>query len=455
MAASRGIEPFPDPALSRVDQSPDTASRDAPDHGPGRAPLGTSRNLQPLDRRLERFRRRQRSCGWLIGAAREEAGLPRDGGEGWIRPPRPARCRWRVAGRVGVHAEQGRSAHFSGLERCASIWACPVCSAVIRAHRAAEIQQGADRWCSDGGSTLMFTVTLRHRLEDGLKQSLDLLQGAYRRMTGSRPWRALLARHGYVGQIRALEMPWGSLNGWHPHAHVLAFFEGEISDEQIATLEREAFALWESAVLREGGRSLIEARGLKVSRGAAAYIAKVQEHEQKWLAGAELARFDVKRGRSGSLTPFELLDGPDLWRRALWVEYVTVTKGRRAIFWSKGLRDLVGVGDEVEDGAVIAETETAALVFLLKGELYDLMRDDPGALVETLEMAEMVAGGGPDGIIETETGDTGGLETRGRPGQAHPSAGGPRAPVPQGAPAPRTRATGAPPWMRDLGRPEA
>lgn len=307
-----------------------------------------------------------------------------------MRPPRPARCRWRVAGLVGVHAEPGRAGHFSGLERCASVWACPVCSAVIRHLRALEIQEAADRWGEAGNSTLMLTFTLRHRRQDGLRESLDLLQAAYRRVTGSQAWRGLMKRHGYVGQIRALEMPWGSLNGWHPHAHALAFLTRTLDDDELARLEVDAFRLWEAAVIAEGGRSLLASRGLKVTRGAAAYVAKVQERE--WLAGAELARFDLKRGRQASLMPFELLDRQGEAYRALWCEYVEVTRGRRAIFWSKGLRTLVGLGqEELTDEEVIAQTETADLVFVVDGEEYDEMRDSPEHLVGLLETAEGIA----------------------------------------------------------------
>jgi hypothetical protein len=269
-----------------------------------------------------------------------------------------------------------------------------VCSAVIRNVRAREIQEAADGWVSAGNSTAMLTITLRHRFEDGLRDSLDLLQRAYRRVTGSTAWRRLLAGYGYVGQIRALEMPWGLANGWHPHAHVLLFLRGRVRDEDLAALERQAFALWEAAVLAEGGRSLVVGRGLRITRGAAAYVAKVQDRDGGWLAGAELARHDLKRGRAGSVMPFELLDREDSRSRALWVEYVEVTRGRRAIFWSKGLRALLGLDVERTDDEVMADTEASDLLLVLDGPDYDGLRDDPRALVAVLEDAEAIARGG-------------------------------------------------------------
>lgn len=362
---------------------------------------------------------------------------------------RPARCNWRVAGLVGVHANEGQSAHFSGLERCGSIWACPCCAAVIRNHRAVEIQAGADRWVQRGGSVLMMTPTLRHRRSDGLRESLGLLQRAYTRLMNSRGWKALMKRHGYAGQIRAVESPWGTENGWHPHAHTLLFM-GQMTDDEIAAVEREAFDLWQLALTKEGGRSVLRGRGLVVTRGAAAYVAKVQEHDgPEWLAGSELARGDLKRGRGKSFMPFELLDLQGEAARALWLEYVEVTRGRQAMIWSRGLRDLLGV-DALTDDEVIEQTEAAALVFLLDGPEYDGIRNDPEALVSVLEEAEaMVSGGDADDGRES-----GGLEPRGSAGAPEGSgvvalgAGAHGAERRAPAPGPRHRLTG------DLGRPE-
>lgn len=298
---------------------------------------------------------------------------------------------------MGVHAEAGGSAYFSGVETCGSIWACPVCSPIIRARRADEIQRGADRWVSEGGAVIMGTFTLRHRREDGLRDSLGLLQRAYTRLMNSRGWKALMKRHGYAGQIRAIESPWGHRNGWHPHTHTL-FMLDALDDAALEQIEREAFDLWEAALLKEGGRTIARDHGVRISRGAAAYVAKVQEHEddgRQWLAGSELARGDLKSGRDRSLMPFELLDLDGETARALWLEYVSVTKGRRAILWSRGLRERLGVEDLTDEEIVEEESspDVAPLVYLLDGAEYDALREDPEALVAVLERAEALANG--------------------------------------------------------------
>ncbi|MEU5736196.1 hypothetical protein ABZ797_46535 [Streptomyces antimycoticus] len=110
------------------------------------------------------------------------------------------------------------------------------------------------------------------------------------------------------------------------------------------------------------------------------YVAKIQEGTGKKArevgVGNEVARLDMKSGakmRGGdatSRTPFEMLTeyrqlraldadtavqlGVDIDARlkrlhALWHEYETATKGRRAIEWSRHLRDALGMGEELDD----------------------------------------------------------------------------------------------------------
>lgn len=354
--------------------------------------LGTSRINEPHDaqqaRRRLRYARRQQSSTWLIGAAREAAGLPRTSGpesSEWVRPARPARCRWRAAEVVGVHHTTGRSAHWSGIERCASIWACPVCSAIIRNERAREIQEAADRWATVGGSVVMVTLTTRHYLGDALGVTLDQALTSWAKMMRHRRWRALKQRLQVSGYVRAVEVTWGQVNGWHPHIHALLFLDGTSTDAQLSALQAEIFDLWSTVLASVGARTVSRANGVRVSRGGSAeYVAKVQEHDRG--TGLEMARLDLKNGRAGSLMPFELLDENRHRRR--WVEYVTATHGRRAITWSRGLRTLLGLDVEKTDEEVMAETETSDLVEQIPGGEYDRIKNNPGALAAVLERHE-------------------------------------------------------------------
>lgn len=354
--------------------------------------------------RLVRFERRQRSSGWLIGAAREAVGLAHDSEDGsdWVRPPRPARCRWRVASVVGVHAPAGEhGAHFSGLERCGSIWSCPVCAAVIRAERAREIAAALESAHRLGHGIAFATLTLRHTAEDALADNLDALLEAWRKVQMWRDGRALFTRLGHLGTIRAVEVTLG-FNGWHPHAHLALIFDRPLSELERVQLESQLAAIWVRAVEKVGARlpSLEHGVNVQLADGdgvqIAGYLAKVQETvgRQRLGIAKELARGDLKRGRAGSATPFELLDDETGNRRtrALWAEYVAGTKGRRAFGWSRGLREyLLPEVEEKTDDEVLDEAESGDLVGLVDAESWDReYRDNPALMHRTLSDVEGV-----------------------------------------------------------------
>lgn len=340
--------------------------------------------VSPDHWRLVRFLRRQRSSGWLIGSTREALDLPRDSSDNsdWVRPPRPARCRWRIAEVVGLHAPAGdHGAHFSGLERCGSIWACPVCSAIIRAARAREIALALERAHERGHGVAFVTLTLRHTAADSLALNLDHLLEAWRRLQSWQAWRKLSKRLRHLGTIRAVEITVGS-NGWHPHAHLALIFERPLSEVERASFEGELAAIWQRAVEKVGGRlpSLEHGVNVKLADGdgvqIAGYLGKVQETvgKQRLKIAQELARGDLKHGRAGSVTPFELLDDETGSRRtrALWFEYVTATKGRRAFGWSRGLRELLVPDlEDLTDEEVLEQAERGEPFGLIHKDDYD------------------------------------------------------------------------------------
>lgn len=370
--------------------------------------------------RRERYRRRSEGQEWLIRRAREVEGLapvaapvidmqtgeirrPRAGDQEWVRPPRVARCSWRV-GEVGVHAEGG-SAHFSGTERCGSIWACPVCASVIRPERAQEVQHAVTQHTEQGGALLFVTLTLRHHKGQALADTLDAVLTCWQKMLRGKAWGTTKDRYGIEGYIRSIEVTVGE-NGWHPHAHVIFFLRDAISEGTAQALGDELHGRWARYVTAATGKTPTRRSGVDVQRVTgdgkvvAQYLAKMQEDHvpggPEWDVGAEMARSDVKRGRGrSSLVPFELLDlspdrdlGDDDSRRRLWVEYVEATKGRRAITWSRGLKARYAVEDRSDD-EIIEDTERAPLRYVADGPAYDrLRRRDPVGLAMVLDAAE-------------------------------------------------------------------
>lgn len=253
-------------------------------------------------------------------------------------------------------------AHFAGLQTCGSIWDDPCCSAVIRSARAEEISAAAAVWCEAGNSVFLAAMTVPHDQGMPLRPLFDVISKGFTFCISGRPWRRLCKRVGIVGTIRAVEVTNGS-NGWHPHTHSLIFIEGQADAAVYAAVTLYLRDRWRSYVTRAGFRLPSWDHGVKVdicqsAAEAGAYVAKLQESGRS--PGNEMARGDMKRGKEGHRTPFELLrdfrlsgDKADL---DLFREYQRVTKGRQCITWSAGLRKrLLAELPEQTDEEIAAE----------------------------------------------------------------------------------------------------
>lgn len=366
------------------------------ERGTSARPLDISRIMPPAELkatflRRKRWERRSVSARFLRPLAVEQP-------DGFLRPVRPARCAWSLGQSVGIMHDGGsRPAGFSGVERCGSIWSCPHCSAVIRAGRAVEIEQAVKYHQETvGGSVLFFTGTLRHHQGDKLEVTMDAILEGWRRLTAGRPWKRIKEKYQVSGYIRSIEVTLGR-HSWHPHAHVLMFLDSDISPDQLEELRPVLYETWARSVERAGGKRPT-ARGLDLQKLdsdgklLARYLAKVQDEKQGWSVGAEMARSDVKSGRGSSITPFQLLDDhPDYdeqQRARLWREYYQVSKGRRAITWSRGLKERCCIG-EVTDADILDAAESTVLVWQTSARAYrQVLRSEPVLLAVALELAE-------------------------------------------------------------------
>lgn len=379
-----------------VDMARSAGASERSERGTSASALDTSRIMPPpqvkrTSIRRKRWERRSTSSRFLRPLAVEQA-------NGFFRPVRPARCAWSLGQSVGIMHDGGsRPAGFSGVERCGSIWSCPHCSAVIRAGRAAEIEQAVKYHQSTGGSVVFFTGTLRHHQGDQLEVTLDAILEGWRKLTAGRPWKRIKEKYLVSGYIRSIEVTLGR-HSWHPHAHVLMFLDADITADQLEELRPLLFELWATCVERAGGKRPTE-KGLDLQKLdddgklLARYLAKVQdEKRQGWSAGAEMARSDVKSGRGGSITPFQLLDEhPDYdeeQRARLWREFYQVSKGRRAITWSRGLKARCCIG-EVTDEDILDQAESTVMVWRTSSKSYRaVLRSEPVLLAVALELAE-------------------------------------------------------------------
>ena len=252
---------------------------------------------------------------------------------------------------VGVMLKQydeSRRASFDGVQRCGSVWHCPVCAKVISARRRDEMNTALSVVRAAGGWPVLMTLTARHGRRDALADLLDRMKRACRRMKQRRDWKRFKADHSGL-TITATEVTHGR-HGWHPHFHIIVILTGVESEAASVALVEALRPAWMSAMAAEGLDGNGAAFDVRGAGAAGDYVAK-------WGAAEELSFGDAKAARKGNRTPLQLLDAAtdgDAEARRLWAVYAAAFKGRNQLVWSPGLKAACGLG-EVEDGEAAAD----------------------------------------------------------------------------------------------------
>lgn len=291
-------------------------------------------------------------------------------------------------------------ARYTGLSTCASVWACPCCSARINAARSDELRQALERWHASGGTVVLLTLTMRHRAGVPLSTYWDALTPALAASLGGRYSRARKAKEsaqmgGYAITREATHGP----NGWHLHAHALLFLAAGVSGEVLEELGAALFAAWSSRLVREGldaptVRSGIDLRALNLAQArehAANYLAKGTYEATR--AASELTGASGKTARRGNRTPWDCLADVAAHRRpadlALWREWEQTSRGRRALTWSSGLRARLGLGEERADEEIADEnTDDLETVLVLTPAAWRVIRQRGRGPCDLLDAAE-------------------------------------------------------------------
>jgi hypothetical protein len=246
-------------------------------------------------------------------------------------------------------------AHYGGLQTCASVWACPVCSAKISERRRAELQGLIAAHEAAGGFVLLVTRTVPHARNDDLVELLDKIARAEASYKAHRDYKTLMRAFGRVGTVRALEVTLGEANGWHPHVHELVFLTVPVA---LADLEEDLFRIWRAAAGRAGLDLPNRAHGLTVQDGS-----RAAKYASKWGLESELTQWHRKRGKVESRTPFDLLravsETGDAYAGLRFREYAEAFHGRRQLVFSRGLKALYQIGEVSDDELVQAQYEDA------------------------------------------------------------------------------------------------
>lgn len=284
--------------------------------------------------------------------------------------------RHRIDAAKGVQVrynEKREQAHYANVQRCGSVWTCPICSAQISEGRREELKQGMMKWQGKGnvreagGMVYLLTLTNAHHIGDNLVQLLNGQKKALKYLWSDRKSKEMLKSLGKVGHITATEVTHGK-NGWHPHYHILMFFENPID---ITVLRDFIAACWQNCCKKSGLKipSLEHGCDLREGKYADHYVSK-------WGLEDEVTKGHIKKGKEDSLTPWDLLKLSESGCEKsgyLFQVFAAAFKGKRQLSWSKGLKALLGV-DTKEDEELAQVTEKDSIeVDVLAIELWSLI----------------------------------------------------------------------------------
>lgn len=308
-----------------------------------------------LRRRLRWLRRRvvQRYSDHLAALAGSWDDVPT------ARVAKCGRVAWRDDVEVhGIVGDDGVSAYPVGVVACGSVWSCAPCAAKVRARRSLEVEAAALAHTNAGGELVMVTLTIRHELGQALADLLDVLKGSWRSVQQRRDWK-LDVRPLLVGSITATEVTRGP-NGWHPHLHLLLFVPA--GSTLAADLARWLPPVWRSTVRRRLPGSSPDLRhGVHVQvldASAAGYVSKIAD---------ETARADLKSDARSIWSVLDAIEDGETWAIACFSEWFAATKGKRAIVWSRGLKDRFGI-TEKSDEEIAAEDVDGLVLDLVPSE---------------------------------------------------------------------------------------
>lgn len=274
--------------------------------------------------------------------------------------------KWRIDKEldVGVQFDASKGlARYSNLQYCGSVWACPDCSYKISQERKKELAE-AMKGCRDKGlHVAMLTLTVPHYLGDNLGQLLKKMSKAKHKLWTNRNSRDYLAdQFPMVGHITATEVKYSDSNGFHPHYHILCFLDKQYTKEDLEIIEKELYEYWAEKCVKAGlGKpSLRNGIDLKMGSNSDDTLA---DYISKWGMAEEMTQAHMKIGKNNlqSLTMWEVLELAQMEASTkdkysyIFKTYADAFKGRRQLFWSKGLKQLLKI--EIKDDEEIANTE--------------------------------------------------------------------------------------------------
>ncbi len=270
-------------------------------------------------------------------------------------------------------------AHYSDLQTCGSVWACPVCSSIISERRKNHLQSAIDIWREKDqcNVVIMITFTTPHYLFQSLADVLKIQDKAIRIMKKQpqrgkyKVWRTIMDELCSIGSFTGREVTFGQ-NGWHPHRHECHFaVKSSIEDLRLYRSDiSKAFAIaFEKAggVIRD--YSAFHNRAVRIDQiidndgfdRISSYVTKVEG--ESWTLAHEATKGMSKLSKNGNITPFGMLDAirhgdkkSQLYQSKFY-EYCQAMHGKKQFFPTNGLNTFLGL-QWLSDGDIMNQNDS-------------------------------------------------------------------------------------------------
>jgi len=231
-----------------------------------------------------------------------------------------------------VHKSNGK-AHYTGLQTCKSVWACPICSSRIASQRRDEVKLALE---NSHYIPILVTYTIQHSLKDKIRDLLCVIKDGLRHTLNGRFRKTFYERFCVAGYVRSVEVRWNPKTGWHPHVHELLMLKREASNEAIKSFLQSRYGEY----LKKRGYHVNEHTIDVRSNDDTESGDLVSEYLTKSAVELEITAGALKKGHS--LSQFQLLaafaETGDMMYADLFQEYAQATAGKKWLTWSRGLR---------------------------------------------------------------------------------------------------------------------
>lgn len=107
-----------------------------------------------------------------------------------------------------------------------------------------EVKQ-ALTWARDNGYSVVFaTHTVRHDRKQSLVEVRDMAANIWRKCRSHQAVKKLFKRYGSKGYLRAQEVTYADVNGWHVHYHAYYFLRRNLSQSEVDSFGAAYAANW-------------------------------------------------------------------------------------------------------------------------------------------------------------------------------------------------------------------